>query len=45
MGLNVTMINIIAAISYFVVLGVSIWVASEHEAELARVRKARGLAQ
>ncbi len=37
------MLNIIAAISYFIALGVSIWVASEYEAELARVRRDRRL--
>ncbi|MER3475625.1 MAG: hypothetical protein C4287_02380 [Leptolyngbya sp. ERB_1_2] len=35
-----TMLNIIAVVSYFVVLTVSIWAVSEYELELARVRKA-----
>ncbi|GAP94047.1 hypothetical protein NIES2104_05570 [Leptolyngbya sp. NIES-2104] len=33
------MLNLIAAVSYFVVLAVSIWAASEYESQLARVRK------
>ncbi|BAU10629.1 hypothetical protein LEP3755_11150 [Leptolyngbya sp. NIES-3755] len=33
------MLNLIAVISYFVVLGVSIWAASEYESQLAQIRK------
>lgn len=33
------MLNLIAAISYFVVLAVSIWAASAYESQLASVRK------
>jgi len=36
----IAMLNIIAAVSYFVVLAVSIWAVSKHELELARACKA-----